>query len=496
CADRARRLRIQQCREGWHREDEPLPPADPATPGQIALMIERADITTARDELRDLGDTLSAVAAQEALDDVDTHLRRTGIRGTIEPPTRGRRVRSTRRRQDAPDLPRCPRASTTLGRTYVDARTGHSFRPSLFLTVTLPSYGRVRSDGTPVDPDTYDYARAARDARHFAKLLDRLVQNLRRVAGYDLQYFAVVEPQRRLAPHAHFALRGTLPRALIRRVLRATYHQVWWPRLGPAVYGPDRTPLWDPTSGPDGQGGFVDPDTRTPLPTWDQALDALGDDATPAHVIRFGDQHDVQGLLAGSPQADRRIGYLTKYLTKSMGGAHENPTPTQRAHARRLAEVLAVEPCSPSCPCWLRHGLQPRGARPDQTPDSCRSRAHRPEHLGYPGRRILVSRQWSGKTLTDHRADRRRHVLATLGLDPDDIGDKTRDRYHWEHARPDHLPPLGHRLLRAIAQRHRWRATYQATRNHPPPSHGEPPERTQLSGTGSATCAPSESGVA
>jgi hypothetical protein len=48
----------------------------------------------------------------------------------------------------------------------------------------------------PVDPTRYDYVWAARDALHFGKLLDRWCQNLRRVAGYDVQYFAVVEPQK------------------------------------------------------------------------------------------------------------------------------------------------------------------------------------------------------------------------------------------------------------------------------------------------------------
>jgi hypothetical protein len=32
-------------------------------------------------------------------------------------------------------------------------------------------------------------------------------------------------------------------------------------------------------------------------------------------VARFGAQFDAQGVLAGSPQAARCIGYLTKYLT-------------------------------------------------------------------------------------------------------------------------------------------------------------------------------------
>ena len=486
CADRARRLRVWQCREGWHLDRDPLPEPDPPTAGQVALVVERADLTAARDELHDLGDDLSTAAAQESLDEVDALLRRSGVRGTVEPPARARRARSTRRRQDVPDLPRRPMTSTTLGRVFTDARTGQVFRPSLFLTVTLPSYGRVRSDGTPVDPGSYDYVRAGRDALHFGKVLDRLVQNLRRVAGYDLQYFAVVEPQRRLAAHAHFAIRGTLPRALIRQVIRATYHHVWWPPTGPVLYGPDRAPVWDPCSGPDGRGGFVDPDTRVPLRTWNQALDhldALGDQARPAHVIRLGDQCDVQGLLAGSPEADRRIGYLTKYLTKNMGDTHDTATPAQKAHARRLAETVAAEPCSPSCPCWLHYGIQPRNARADMTPTSCRSRAHKPEHLGYPGRRILVSRKWSGKTLTDHRTDRRRHVLNTLGLDPDAVGDKTRHHHHWERARPDHIPPLGHRLLRAIARRHQWRTAYRAARDSGPPS-GAGPVRVECSATG------------
>jgi hypothetical protein len=46
----------------------------------------------------------------------------------------------------------------------LDRGNGKTFRLSLFLTLTCPSYGRVTSDGTPADPDIYDYTRAARDA--------------------------------------------------------------------------------------------------------------------------------------------------------------------------------------------------------------------------------------------------------------------------------------------------------------------------------------------
>src|SRR5690606_35288177 len=100
-----------------------------------------------------------------------------------------RRVRSTRRRQDVPDLPRLPVANRSIGKAF-HARDGKVWRPSMFVTFTLPSYGRVRSDGTPVDPTSYDYRRAALDAIHLAALWDRLTQNLRRAVGYRVQYFA------------------------------------------------------------------------------------------------------------------------------------------------------------------------------------------------------------------------------------------------------------------------------------------------------------------
>lgn len=40
-------------------------------------------------------------------------------------------------------------------------------------------------------------------------------------------------------------------------------------------------------------------------------------------------------------------------------------------------------------------------------PGYCNGKAHKPEHLGYAGRRVQVSRKWCGKTLTDPKHDRR-----------------------------------------------------------------------------------------
>ena len=151
----------------------------------------------------------------------------------------------------------------------------------------------------------------------------------------------------------------------------------------------------------EGIGGYLDPATGEVLPTWDQALDAIGPEDEPWHVARFGDRFDAQGVLAGSKDASRCIGYLTKYLTKQVADCHQADTDTQRAHAARLAEALRYHPCSPTCANWLRYGIQPKNARPGLAPGRCKGKAHDPDHLGYAGRRVLVSRKWSGKSLAD-----------------------------------------------------------------------------------------------
>ena len=385
CADKARRLRMQQCREGWHLTTEPERP-------------ENAD----RER------------------DADNE---------------SRRVRSTRRRQDTPDLPKLPVEDRTIGRTFTTP-SGKTFRPSMFATFTMPSYGRVRSDGTPVDPTRYDYRRAALDAMHFPKLIDRLWQNLRRSVGFKVQYFAAVEPQRRLAPHLHAAVRGAIPRALFHDVVAATYHQVWWPACGPDQYT-DELPIW--VDEPNRQG-YTDPKIHELLPTWSQALDNAesGEDARPAHVLRFGTQMDLQGIIATDGDADQRVAYLTKYLSKGFADAYAddaNATGRQQAHARRLHQEVRKLPCSPSCWNWLHYGVQPQDAKPGMTSASCPSKAHDSQHLGCGGRRVLVSRLWTGKTLKGHRADRAevvRQVLLAAGIEKTEV-----DRLSAQVQRPD-----------------------------------------------------------
>jgi hypothetical protein len=466
CAERARLLRAAQCREGWHLDQEPTIVPDPATDEQRELIANRAETQEGRNLLASEG--LDTGDLDEQIEELDEQISESGMRGSVLP-ARPRRHRSTRRRQDAAPLPRRPVSARTIGKTYT-APDGKTFRPSLFVTLTCPSYGQVGEDGTPVDPEVYDYTRAARDALHFAALFDRFIQNLRRYVGYDLQYFAAIEPQRRLAPHVHLAIRGTIARTELREVIAATYHQVWWPSTKAVRYDGGCLPVWDEHT-----GTYLDPDTGEVLPTWDEALDAIGVEDEPLHVARFGARFDAQGVLAGSKDASRCIGYLTKYLTKHLGHCHQADNDAQAAHAGRLADALRYEPCSPTCANWLRYGIQPRNARPGLRLGACKGKAHRREYLGYAGRRVLVSRKWSGKTLADHRADRKTWLTGMLGLPATDPA-----RYTWQAVKPgdpDHMPN-GQRLLHVVADRIQWQTALELARRRA--------AEADLSATGSA----------
>ena len=440
CAAKARRLRMQQCRDGWHRTDDP------------------ADHDQADDPADDPAPTPEPEGEGAA-------------RGEGPPVRR----RSTRRLAQFPPLPVAPMERRTVGRELTSP-SGETYRPSTFLTLTLPSYGPVHTDGTPEDPESYDYRRAALDALHFAKLMDRFWQNLRRCAGYKVQYFGCVEPQRRLALHAHAAVRGAIPRGLIQAVAAATYEQVWWPAHDEPVYVVGHLPVWD-----DRSSVYVDPDTLMPLRSWEQAMDATyNPDADAAHVLWFGEQVDSQWFIPGSPRTDRRVGYICKYLTKSIAEAYDADamSPRQARHLRRLHREVRWLPCCPECPNWLRYGITPKDAEARMLPGHCPRSAHDLENLGHGGRRVLVSRDWSGRTLAEHKADRAavvRAALAEAGIETpatdrwsaDQMGDDGTSRYLWE---PVDISPGSdvetYRVIlrRQITERLRWQHEYAAAK--------------------------------
>ena len=164
-------------------------------------------------------------------------------------------------------------------------------------------------------------------------------------------------------------------------------------------------------------------------------------------------------------------------------GLAQDLTDRQREHRRRLVAELERTPCSPQCPIWLLYGVQPRKVRHTTVPGVCKSKAHKPQHLGIAGRRVLVSRKWSNKTLDDHHAERTafvRQLLIKAGVRPGYAVDD--GPFAWEKTRPGDpdVPSRPVLLLHAISQRQRWRADYLAAQL----AAGEPPEiRSATEGT-------------
>jgi hypothetical protein len=92
-----------------------------------------------------------------------------------------------------------------------------------------------------------------------------------------------------------------------------------------------------------------------------------------------------------------------------------------------------------------------RPADPGLIPWRCPSKSHDREHLGLRGRRVLVSREWSGKTLAEHKANRGavvREALLSAGMVAPEIEGLAASvrapdglsRHVWTHGRSPTLP--------------------------------------------------------
>jgi hypothetical protein len=82
-----------------------------------------------------------------------------------------------------------------------------------------------------------------------------------------------------------------------------------------------------------------------------------------------------------------------------------------------------------------------------------------------------VSRKWSGKTLADHRGDRKAWLLEMLGLpNPEDTG-----RYRWELVTPGDgdFMTYGRRMLYVLADRARWEAALAEARRRSSEATGD-----------------------
>src|SRR5947209_10947033 len=120
CADKARRLRMAQCREGWHLDTEPVIERAKSSTEQQELMAARADLLLAYAQCRTAGDQDSCEQIADSVAELDDQLRSLGVRGRLAPldPARKPVKRSTRRRQDAPNLPRPPIDRPPMGQVF------------------------------------------------------------------------------------------------------------------------------------------------------------------------------------------------------------------------------------------------------------------------------------------------------------------------------------------------------------------------------------------
>ena len=315
--------------------------------------------------------------------------------------------------------------------------------------------------GGYANPVAYEYDRAARDALTFAALFDRFIQNLRRYLGYHGSISPPSNPRASRPAHSHRDTRHRVPR----RTTPGTRRHLPPDLVAshPAVkYCGDQQPVWDEAT-----GTYLDPATGEVLPAWDQALDAIGADDEPWHVARFGDRFDAQGVLSGSKDAGRCIGYLTKYLTKQVADCHQAQTDAQRVHAGKagrgaaIAAVLAaVRELAP-----LRHPA--KNARPGLVPAAARARPTMPITSATPGAGSWSpasgpARPWPTTAPTGESGCRPRSVFRqpTRPSTPGNPSHPT-DPDHMEHTR---------RLLHAVADRARWQAALNEARRRASPS--------------------------
>ena len=133
CAERNRRLRQRQIREGWHLTEEPVVPVEQPDSEVLALLRLRGEFLFERDDrvrdedwdqVRDLDQGIAEV------DDMLVHV--PDPRHPAASPGKERKprtVRSTKRRQDAPKLPRRKVENRTVGRVVPRPRPARCTSP-------------------------------------------------------------------------------------------------------------------------------------------------------------------------------------------------------------------------------------------------------------------------------------------------------------------------------------------------------------------------------
>ena len=176
----------------------------------------------------------------------------------------------------------------------------------------------------------------------------------------------------------------------------------------------------------------------------------------------------MKGVLGGSEEAGRHIGYLTKYLTKDVAkaaGLDEGASERLREHHRRLVDELAITPAPRGVRCGCSTASNPRAPGCAPSPGCARARPTSPNTSASPG--AACSCRVSGRarpspTTPASAAEFVRQLLERAHVRPGYAVDD--GPYEWEKTRPwdPDLPSRPALLLAAIAERQRWKADYTA----------------------------------
>ena len=104
-----------------------------------------------------------------------------------------------------------------------------TYRPSdVPFTLTLPSYGKVAHAGAALNPGKYEYGRPPWMPCIFRRTAGPVLgEHCAAAPATKSGTFSTLEPKRRLALHAHAAIRGSDPRRLLKQVIAATSMHRW-----------------------------------------------------------------------------------------------------------------------------------------------------------------------------------------------------------------------------------------------------------------------------
>ncbi|SED34878.1 replication initiator protein RepSA [Streptomyces sp. TLI_105] len=308
--------------------------------------------------------------------------------------------------------------------------------PRVFLTLTAPSFGPVHNRpgarlcrcgtrhpedaaelGTPLDPDTYDYAAAVLFNNHAGQLWDRFAKRLRReiAAGAGLSQRALKEVARiSYGKVAEFQKRGAVHFHVVVRL------------DGPD--GPDAPPpSWATTEllTASIQSAAAHSYTTITVP-------AAGDH--PARRLRWGTQLDIRPVKAfgdGSDITEQAVAsYIAKYSTKAAEttGSLDRRIGNREAllllgvpdHTRRLVEAcFDLDPLYPDrrLLAWA-HMLGFRG------------------HFSTKSRRYSTTLSDLRQTRADYRAEQERTARGLDDIEPDTVLVLT----SWRYAGQGHTP--------------------------------------------------------